>query len=88
MVPHGPDPSNMKFSAPSSGDALQMTWGYIDFPNSTRLLYCQSQTCWMILVPFPLGISDVANTGTFAPPRFICVEMPEILVFSHFAETG
>ena len=32
----------------------------------------------MILVPLLLGISDEETAGTFEPPHFICVEMPQV----------
>ena len=67
---------------------MRLIGGTQDLPNSTRLLYRPSQTRRMILVPILLGSSYDATAGTFSPPHLICVDMCQILEYSHSIDTG
>ena len=79
MDPRRTDPSNIQISTSSLGGALQLTGGNLYFTNSTRILYRPSQTFWMILLPLLLVGSDAANSGTFASPHLIFVDIPQIM---------
>ena len=79
------DYSNMKIATPSWGGFLGLNGGNIDETNSSLILYHPIQTCWMILVPMLLVISDAATAGTFSPPHLICVEMtPENILLCKY----
>ena len=78
-----PYPLNMQISIPSLGGTLRLNGGTQYFPNSTRILYRPIQTCRMIFVTLLLVILDALTNGTFAPPRLICVDMPQILESFH-----
>ena len=86
MDPCHPYPLNTLISTPNYCGALRLTSGTQYFPNSTPILYRPSQTCRMILVPLLFGISDASIAGTFSPPHFIFVEMPQILQSYHSAK--
>ena len=61
-------------------------WWYSIFTKFNRILYQPIHTCRMILVPLIQVSSDAEDSGTFAPPHFICAEMPQILEYYHSAE--
>ena len=79
MHPRPPDPSNRKISTPNYGGPLRLIGGTQYLSNSTQILNWPRQTCRMILVTLQWESSDVAATGTFAPPHLIYAEMPQRL---------
>ena len=83
MDPHPTDPLGTQISTPNLGGALRLIGDTQDLPNSTRILYRTIHTCGMIFLPLLLESSDVATSGTFAPPHLIYVEISQILESSH-----